>query len=492
MTELLGLVECPHCAVRLRGPKPVEPRNVRCVRCESVFMLRPEDMVLDTILGLDPNTNYPTGRCPSCQGKIRFPAGDAISGCMHCGQRILVSYAPHGPQSGVPPVISIWHDPAPSEQARPDGSPAASIFKVTRGGDPVDDTGEATGAVATEAVPASSEASIENDSIAESGNVKPHASWIKLWLARIGLVFLTFLCFPLILVGQELLAVVLPVTKDWGLIVALLLGLTALGGVMHLWEAATKRYSPKKERQFETYHGLIYPFGIMLKVPNDDTAGVFSRMEHCFGVENGNLVLGFRPTFAPNLPLGTMSIEQTVPLSDLRRVSVRVIDDDELQNSAFGDAVADSFARAVSHHRLHTKTVGAEISLFVEGGRGGKMDQYVLGVPVDFPPERIELLAVLADTKSPSVSENGEAGQADNVSGVVGAAEKYKTIANILQIDNVTTSLASGIAGIGSVAGFIGRISSVYQLNNKNAGLTAALIASAIQEFAPHVEITRE
>ncbi|MGE0052754.1 MAG: hypothetical protein AB7S74_00975 [Hyphomicrobium sp.] len=73
----------------------------------------------------------------------------------------------------------------------------------------------------------------------------------------------------------------------------------------------------------------------------------------------------------------------------------------------------------------------------------------------------------------------------------MGAAGAYKTIAPVLTIDDVSTVLASGITGLGSVAGFVGRISSASQLTNKNARVAAALLASAIQQYAPHVEVSR-
>ena len=70
----------------------------------------------------------------------------------------------------------------------------------------------------------------------------PKKSVVKLWLARISLVFLTILCIPIVILAQELIAKVWPATADWGLVVVGILGLAALGTVMSLWEKATKRW----------------------------------------------------------------------------------------------------------------------------------------------------------------------------------------------------------------------------------------------------------
>ncbi len=318
----------------------------------------------------------------------------------------------------------------------------------------------------------------------------PKKSVVKLWLARISLVFLTILCIPIVILAQELIAKVWPATSDWGLVVVGILGLAALGTVMSLWEKATKRWGRDPASRFEMYTGLILPLGVLLKNPKGNASSEFAVVQHGLGVEDGRFVVGFRSHGSSDSPVGTMVVEERIPFDDLRHIAVQVNSDDDIQNTALGGAAFDSVAGALSRRRIETKAVGSALTLFVER-EDEKFEQYVFGIPADISNAKVQQLAAAVNAAA-STDHGAEDGQNGNVvKGVLDAAETCQTIAEVMQTGDLTKVLPSGGIGIGSVVGFVGRLSSAYQLTNAKADLAAALLVAAFRQHAPHLTISR-
>ncbi len=315
-------------------------------------------------------------------------------------------------------------------------------------------------------------------------------SVLKLWLARIALVFLAILCVPIVILLQELLARLWPATSNWALAVVGVLGLAALGMVMKLWEKATSRWGYDLASRYKMYTGIILPLGFLLKNPKGDASSEFAVVQHGLGVEDGRFVVGYRGHGSADSGAGTMIVEEYIPFDDLRHIAVQVSSDDDIQNTALGGAAFDGVAGALTRRKVETKAIGTALTLFVER-EDDKIEQYVFGIPADISGAQIRHLATAVNAATPARHEAADGENGEIVKGVIDASETCQTIAEVMQTGDLSKFLPSGGLGLGGVVGFVDRLSSAYQLTNAKADLAAALLVAAFRQHAPDVPITR-
>jgi hypothetical protein len=315
-------------------------------------------------------------------------------------------------------------------------------------------------------------------------------SVLKLWLARIALVFLAILCIPIVILAQEFIARIWPATSNWGLAVAGVLGLAALGTVMTLWEKATKRWGYDLASRHKMYTGMILPLGFLLKSPKRNASSDFAVVQHGLGVEDGRFVVGYRGHGSADSAVGTMVVEEYIPFDNLRHIAIQVNSDDDIQNNALGGAVFDGAAGALSRRKVETKAIGSALTLFVER-EDEKIEQYSFGIPADISGAQIQHLATAVNAATPAHHEVADGGNGGIVKGVLDASETCQTIAEVMQTGDLSKILPSDGIGLGGVVGFVGRLSSAYQLTNAKADLAAALLVAAFRQHAPDVPITR-